>query len=78
MKSYIDISKTDITTLDMDVIVNPTNRRLREGSGGVCAAIFQKAGAEEMTKACLEIGHKRNGLHGGRQLPLVCDGEIDR
>ena len=59
--SVIDIIKTDITTLDMDVIVNPTNRRLREGSGGVCAAIFQKAGTEEMTKACMEIGRCKTG-----------------
>lgn len=51
----IEIRQTDITELDTDAIVNAANRNLHEG-GGVCGAIFAKAGSSELTKACSEIG----------------------
>lgn len=55
MKSSIEIQKIDITKLNVDAIVNAANRHLREG-GGVCGAIFRKAGSAELTDACSEIG----------------------
>ena len=55
MESGIEVKKIDITDLDVDVIVNAANSALREG-GGVCGAIFRKAGSDELSKACLEIG----------------------
>lgn len=60
MKNCIEIKKTDITDLDVDAVVNAANRNLHEG-GGVCGAIFARAGSEELTKACSEIGGCRTG-----------------
>ena len=37
-----------------DVIVNAANKNLLAG-GGICGAIFEKAGYEELTAACKEI-----------------------
>jgi O-acetyl-ADP-ribose deacetylase len=44
----------DITTLDVDAIVNAANTALRRG-GGVCGAIFGAAGPQ-LDTACAEIG----------------------
>lgn len=44
----------DITTLDVDAIVNAANSGLRRG-GGVCGAIFAAAGPE-LDDACAAIG----------------------
>ncbi|WP_407424331.1 macro domain-containing protein [Methanobrevibacter sp.] len=60
MKSGIEIRKIDITELDVDVIVNAANSKLLEG-GGVCGAIFRKAGSVELANACLEIGGCETG-----------------
>jgi O-acetyl-ADP-ribose deacetylase (regulator of RNase III) len=60
MKSNIEIKKIDITQLNVDAIVNAANNQLQKG-GGVCGAIFRKAGAYELTKACSEIGHCKTG-----------------
>ena len=60
MKRNIEVKKIDITDLDVDVIVNAANSRLHEG-GGVCGAIFRKAGANELADACSEIGHCETG-----------------
>ncbi len=41
----LEIIKGDITTLDVDCIVNAANEYLAKG-GGVCGAIYNKAGVE--------------------------------
>ncbi len=41
----------DLTERKVDAIVNAANTHLVEGSG-VCGAIFQKAGSEQLQKAC--------------------------
>lgn len=60
MQSTISVKKTDITELDADVIVNAANRNLSPG-GGVCGAIFEKAGFDELAEACNEIGGCKTG-----------------
>ena len=47
--------KADITTLDVDCIVNAANEDLMPG-GGVCGAIHQAAG-KELALECKRIGH---------------------
>lgn len=51
----IESIQGDITLLDVDAIVNAANTELFGGSG-VCGAIFDAAGYEEMTEACQKIG----------------------
>lgn len=51
----IEVEKIGITELDTDAVVNAANSRLLEG-GGVCGAIFRKAGSFELAEACDEIG----------------------
>lgn len=50
----------DITTLNVDAIVNAANNDLLPG-GGVCGVIYSKAGYDELYKSCLEIGHCNTG-----------------
>jgi O-acetyl-ADP-ribose deacetylase (regulator of RNase III) len=49
------IVQADITTLDVDAIVNAANVALMPG-GGVCGAIYRAAGGPEMSEACREVG----------------------
>ena len=60
MSSKIEIKKTDMTELDVDVIVNAANSGLKQG-GGVCGAIFSAAGPYELADACDEIGGCETG-----------------
>lgn len=48
------IVEGDLTSLKVDCLVNAANTGLRMG-GGVCGAIFSKAGAREMAKACEKL-----------------------
>lgn len=56
----VQIQFGDITKYSTDAIVNAANSRLRAG-GGVCGAIFEAAGYEQLTEACTRIGHCPTG-----------------
>ena len=51
----LTIVRSDITTMDVDVIVNAANSALQRG-GGVCGAIFAAAGTTDLQNACDEAG----------------------
>ena len=51
----VKIIKANIVELEVDAIVNAANVRLFGGTG-VCGAIFDAAGYDEMTAACQKIG----------------------
>lgn len=54
ISGQIEIVEGDITTLDVDAIVNAANEALAPG-GGVCGAIHRKAG-RELADACAKLG----------------------
>lgn len=51
----LELIRQDITKMQVDAIVNAANTELKMG-GGVCGAIFQAAGANELQSACDKIG----------------------
>lgn len=51
----LEIVRHDLTKMKVDAIVNAANTELKRG-GGVCGAIFEAAGVNELTHACDEIG----------------------
>ena len=51
----LTIIRNDISEMETEAIVNAANAQLIEG-GGVCGAIFDKAGREQMAAACAKIG----------------------
>ena len=51
----LEIIRHDLTKMKVDAIVNAANTELKMG-GGVCGAIFQAAGVEELKQACDEKG----------------------
>lgn len=54
------IVRQDITNMQVDAIVNAANTELRQG-GGVCGAIFEAAGAEQLTDACQRLSPIETG-----------------
>ena len=54
------IDKCSVVDVDADIIVNAANCYLLPG-GGVCEAIFAKAGEEELLKECKEYGYVNIG-----------------
>lgn len=48
--------RNDITSMQVDAVVNAANSSLNPG-GGVCGAIFRKAGYSRLLQACQDIGH---------------------
>lgn len=57
---YVYLGNRDITEFDGDCIVNAANTELRAG-GGVCGAIFKKAGYKELQDECNSFAPIKTG-----------------
>ncbi len=51
----VTIVRGDITDQQVDAIVNAANEQLA-GGAGVCGRIFERAGWDQMSEACAELG----------------------
>lgn len=84
-----EIINGDICDMDVDVIVNAANSRLRMG-GGVCGAIFNRAGVRGLQEECDQKNFCPVGqavITSGYNLkakyiihavgPIYCDGQHD-
>ena len=58
--SRIEIKKVGITDAGTEIVVNAANEGLR-GGAGVCGAIFDAAGWNELQAECDKIGHCNTG-----------------
>ena len=56
----LKILQADITTLEVEAIVNAANTQLLAG-GGVCGAIFRAAGYQELQAACNKLAPIQTG-----------------
>lgn len=56
----LTIIQQDITTMQVDAIVNAANTELLMG-GGVCGAIFRAAGAAALQQACNQVAPIQTG-----------------
>lgn len=56
----IEPVRGDITTQEVDAVVNAANEQLAEGAG-VCGAIFRAAGADQLREACAVLGGAKAG-----------------
>lgn len=66
-----EIVRNDITKMNTEAIVNAANASLEAG-GGVCGAIYNAAGMQELQKACSAIGRCETGqavITAGFNLP---------
>lgn len=57
---HIHLVEGDISLFEGDAVVNAANSQLAAG-GGVCGAIFDRAGYSKLKAACNEIGHCQTG-----------------
>ena len=60
INDIVRLWRGDITDLAVDAIVNAANNGLHSG-GGICGAIFRKAGQRKLGKACNEKGRQCTG-----------------
>ncbi len=51
INEHVSLFEGDITSLEVDVIVNAANSKLLNGTG-VCASVFAAAGSWYLEKAC--------------------------